>query len=323
MAKAKAKTQANQSLSLGDRGQSYLLCHAHALFSSLGRLMRSPFSSIMAVLVLAITIALAGSFYLLVNNASQLTDGLEASNQISLFLKNDVSDEAGKELARQIDADERVEYINVVTKTQAMQEFKAHSGFGEALNALDSNPLPTVIQILPKNILVDEVAIEALITDLQAYSQVDFVQMDMQWVKRLQSIMQLAERGVALLNILLGIAVVFITGNTIRLELQSRREEVLIAKLVGATNAFVQRPFIYTGLWLGFFAGVLAWLIITVMVMVMQGPLEKISLLYDSRFHIIFLGADESLLLLLIASSASALGAWIVLRFQLREIRPQ
>lgn len=319
----KAKIQSNHSASFKDRAQTYLLCHAHALFSSLGRMMRSPFSSIMAVLVLAITIALAGSFYLLVGNAKQLTAGLEASNQISVFLKTDIGDEIGRELAQKISAEQQVERIDVITKSQAMDEFKSHSGFGDALNALDNNPLPTVIQILPKNTLQDGAAIEALIAKLRAYPQVDFVQMDMQWVKRLQSIMQLAGRGVALLNALLGVAVIFITGNTIRLELQNRREEVLIAKLVGATNAFVQRPFIYTGLWLGFFAGLLAWLIITLMVVVLQGPLEKLSLLYDGNFHILYLGLSESLLLLLMASSASALGAWIVLRYQLREIRPQ
>lgn len=320
---SEAKIQSNHNAGLGDRFQTYLLCHAHALFSSLGRLMRSPFSSIMAVLVLAITITLAGSFYLLVSNAQQLTEGLESSNQISLFLKTDVDDAAGKKLAGQIGAKEQIESINVITKSQAMEEFKAASGFGEALNTLESNPLPAVIQIQPKNTLTDESALEALISELKVFSEVDFVQIDMQWVKRLQSIMQLAERGVTLLNVLLGFAVVFISGNTIRLELQNRREEVLIAKLVGATNAFVQRPFIYTGLWLGLFAGLLAWLLISLIVVVLQGPLEKLSLLYDGGFHILFLGLGESLLLLFMSSAAASLGAWIVLRYQLKEIRPQ
>lgn len=308
---------------LSDKAQAYLINHAQALFSSLGRLIRSPFTSLMTILVLAITVALAGSFYLLVNNARQLTGNLEASNQVSIFLKNSVSDAEGRKLAEKLGKNGSIEGVKVITKSQAMDEFKAYSGFGDALNALDSNPLPTVIQVLPKNTLKGDAELDKLIAEFQRYPQVDFVQMDMQWVKRLQSIMQLAGRGVALLNTLLAIAIIFITGNTIRLELQNRREEVLIAKLVGATHAFVQRPFVYTGLWLGFFAGVTAWLIITTMVLVLQAPLEKLSLLYDGGFHILYFNFTETLLLLFFSSFSGALGAWLVLYSQLRQIKPQ
>ena len=317
------KVTNHAAISKADKAQAYVISHAQAMFSSLGRLFRSPFTTSMTILVLAITISLAGSFYLLVKNARQLTGDLEASNQISLFLKNDVSDQEGQRLAKKIAENPQVEQVNLITKSQAMEEFKAYSGFGDALKALDSNPLPSVIQVLPKGTLSEGADLEQLIEELQRESQVDFVQMDMQWVKRLQSFMQLADRGVTLLNSLLAIAVIFITGNTIRLELQSRREEVLIAKLVGATHAFVQRPFIYTGLWLGFFAGVTAWLIITIMVLVLQGPLEKLSMLYDGNFHILFLNFSESLDLLIFASLSGALGAWIVLYSQLRQIKPQ
>ncbi len=316
--------KANQATTgFADKMQAYVHSHGQALFSSLGRLLRSPFTSIMTVLVLAITIALAASFYLLVNNARQLSGNLEASNQVSLFLKVNVSDEQGKKLAQQIAENSLIDQISVITKSQAMEEFKAYSGFGDALNALDSNPLPTVIQLLPKNTLEDDATLEKLMTEFQRYPQVDFVQMDMQWVKRLQSIMLVAGRAANLLNTLLAVAVIFITGNTIRLELQNRREEVLIAKLVGATHAFVRRPFIYTGLWLGFFAGVAAWLIITIIELVLQRPLEKLSLLYDGGFHLIYLSFGESILLLLFSSLLGASGAWIVLHSQLRQIKPQ
>ncbi len=308
---------------LVDKGHAYLLNHGHALFSSLGRLLRSPFTTLMTVLVLAITISLAGSFYLLVDNAQQLSGNLEASNQLSLFLKTNVSDSAGKKLAEKIAKNNQVEYVQVITKKQAMTEFKAYSGFGEALDALESNPLPTVIQVLPKNTLEDEGSIAKLLTELKQLPLVDFVQMDMQWVKRLQTIMQLTGRGVALLNSLLAVAVIFITGNTIRLELQNRREEVLIAKLVGATDSFVQRPFIYTGFWLGFFSGLCAWLIITIMMLVLQSPVEHLSALYNGAFNLQFLGFSETFLLLLISSLLGVLGAWIVLYYQLCQIKPQ
>ena len=321
---ANTKRQAQQTTaSLADKGHAYLLSHAHALFSSLGRLVRSPFTTLMTVLVLAITVSLSGSFYLLVSNAQQLTGNLESSNQLSLFLKTDVSDSAGKKLAEKIAKNSLVEHVKVITKSQAMAEFKIYSGFGDALNALDSNPLPTVIQVLPKNTLEDELSIKKLMVEFKQQPQIEFVQMDTQWIKRLQTIMQLAGRGVTLLNALLAIAVIFITGNTIRLELQNRREEVLIAKLVGATHSFVQRPFVYTGFWLGCFAGLLAWLIITIMMLVLQSPVEKLSMLYNGAFELLFLSFSETFLLIALSSSLGVLGAWIVLHYQLRQIKPQ
>ena len=194
---ANTKRQAQQTTaSLADKGHAYLLSHAHALFSSLGRLVRSPFTTLMTVLVLAITVSLSGSFYLLVSNAQQLTGNLESSNQLSLFLKTDVSDSAGKKLAEKIAKNSLVEHVKVITKSQAMAEFKTYSGFGDALNALDSNPLPTVIQVLPKNTLEDELSIKKLMLEFKQQPQIEFVQMDTQWIKRLQTIMQLAGRGV-------------------------------------------------------------------------------------------------------------------------------
>ncbi len=315
--------QQHPTTSLVDKGHAYLLNHAHAFFSSLGRLVRSPFTTLMTVLVLAITISLAGSFYLLVDNAQQLSGNLKASNQLSLFLKTNVSDSVGKKLAEKIAKNSQVEHVQVITKKQAMVEFKAYSGFGEALDALESNPLPTVIQILPKNTLKDDASIAKLLAEFKQLPQVDFVQMDMQWVKRLQTIMQLTGRGVTLLNLLLSMAVIFITGNTIRLELQNRREEVLIAKLVGATDSFVQRPFIYTGFWLGFFAGLFAWLILTIMMLVLESPVENLSALYNGAFNLQFLNFSETFVLLAISSFLGVLGAWIVLHYQLRQIKPQ
>lgn len=279
----------------------------------------------MTVTVLAITIALAGSFYLLVNNAGQLSEGLEATNQMSVFLKPSLADKTGRQLADKLADKPGVSWVKYISKTQSLEEFKTHSGFGEALNALEGNPLPAVIQLLPDNALSEsgEQTLKALTDEINAYPEVDFVQMDMQWVRRLQSILEFAGRAVTILNALLAVAVIFISGNTIRLELQNRREEVLVAKLVGATHAFVQRPFVYTGFWLGLAAGVVALLIIGSMVLVLRPPLESISILYHSRFELMYLNFREALLLLGLSACAGAFGAWVVLCQQLRQIKPQ
>lgn len=324
--KKNTRKQANKSQrkgSFSDKSQAYLHLHAHGLFSSLGRLVRTPFTSIMTVLVMAIAISLATGFHLLVINMQQLTGKMESTNQISLFLKSSVSEGMGKSIADKIRKNSQIEKVLLITKEQALDEFKTHSGFGDALQLLETNPLPIVIQVLPKNTLDDMQSVEHLMTDFAKLPQVDFTKMDLQWVKRLQSIMQIMERSVFLLAILLGLAVLLITGNTIRLELQNRRDEVLVAKLVGATHSFIQRPFLYTGFWLGFFSGFVAWIIVSLMMLILQSPIEKLSVLYDGAFKVLYLSFTDTITLLIIASFLGMIGAWIVLRYQLKLIKPE
>ncbi|OQW77953.1 MAG: hypothetical protein BVN35_04205 [Proteobacteria bacterium ST_bin11] len=302
--------------------QAYLLNHAHGLFSSLGRLSRTPFTSSMTVLVLAIAISLASSFYIVVANIQQLTGNLESSNQMSLFLHDNISDAAGQKLAEQIEQNGSVVEVEFISKKAALEEFKANSGFSDALNALERNPLPSVIQVVPKNALENNEDIEKLMADFKQFPQVDFVQVDMQWVARLQTIMLIASRGVMLVSLLLGFAVTFITGNTIRLELQNRQDEVYISKLVGATHSFIQRPFLYTGFWLGFISGFLGWLIMTITLLILETPVEKLSTLYNSSFDLLFLSFSDFILLLTISSLLAVLGSWAVLHYQLRQLKP-
>ena len=306
-----------------DKLNAYRELHAHALFSSLGRLVASPFTSIMTIAVLAIAISLASGFYILVVNLQQLTGNLETSNQISLFLRDDVSDAHANKLAAGIKQNTSVQDVKLITREQALVEFKTYSGFGAAINALEENPLPIVIQVLPKNTLEDRQGLEILLKSFQQYPEVDFAQIDLQWVERLQSIMSVARLFATLLNVMLGAAVLFIIGNTIRLELHNRRDEVVIAKLVGATNSFIQRPFLYTGFWIGFISGVSAWFIVTLLMLILRQPVEKLSGLYEDGFHLLFLSFTETLAVLSISSALGILGSWAVLVYQLQHTKPE
>jgi len=268
-----------------DKLNAYRDLHAHALFSSLGRLVASPFTSIMTIAVLAIAISLASGFYILVVNLQQLTGNLETSNQISLFLRDDVSDVHANKLAESIRQNENVQGVKLITREQALAEFRTYSGFGSAINALEKNPLPIVLEVLPKNTLEDKQGLENLLKNFQQSPEVDIAQMDLQWVERLQSIMAVARLFATLLNVMLAGGVLFIIGNTIRLELHNRRDEVVIAKLVGATNSFIQRPFLYTGFWIGLISGVSAWFIVTTLMLILRQPVEKLSGLYEGGFH--------------------------------------
>jgi cell division transport system permease protein len=304
-----------------DKLTAYRDLHAHILFSSLGRLVASPFTSIMTIAVLAIAISLASGFYILVVNLQQLTGNLEASNQISLFLREDVSDAHANKLANSIGQNEGVQEVKLITKEQALTEFKTYSGFGSAINALEKNPLPVVIEVLPKSTLDDKQKLTTLMESFEQSPEVDFAQMDLQWVERLQSIVALALLFANLLFVLLGGAVLFIIGNTIRLELHSRREEVVIAKLVGATNGFIQRPFLYSGFWIGFIAGVSAWFIVAIVMLILRGSVEKLSGLYEGSFHLVFLSFSETLVLIAVSSALGVLGSWAVLVCQLHRTR--
>lgn len=305
-----------------DKLYAYRDNHAHALFSSLGRLVATPFSFIMTIIVLSTSISLACGFYITFINVQQFTDNLENSNQISVFLNSDLSDKDAEELAKKIRQNPQVQEVNVITKEQALVEFKNYSGFGAAMDVLDKNPLPSVLQVLAKNSLDDKAAVEELYNNLQKFDQVETVQLDMQWVSRLQSIVTVVRYIVYLFSAMIALGVVFIIGNTIRLELQSRKEEVVIAKLVGATNAFIRRPFLYTGFWLGFISSVVAWFIAAISLLILKQPVEQLSGLYESDLHLVFLSLSETVTLLGIPSFLGVISSWTVLIFQLRQIRP-
>ncbi|MEQ1559149.1 MAG: permease-like cell division protein FtsX [Methyloglobulus sp.] len=297
--------------------------HAQALFSSLGGLFAKPFTSTMTIGVLAIAIALASGFYLVVVNLQQLTGGLEASNQISLFLRDEISETRAKQFADSIRKNTDVQEVNVISKQQAMQEFKNFSGFGDAIDSLEKNPLPIVIEVLPKDALVDKEKLTSLFENFKKATEVDFAQIDLEWVARLQAIVSSARLAAILLSTVLAMAVFFIAGNTIRLEIHNRREEVIIAKLVGATNRFIQRPFLYTGFWIGFLSGVAAWFIVTFMMLILRSSVENLSGLYASEFHLLFFSYFETLTLLATSTLLAVIGSWLVLHIQVKQLKPE
>ena len=306
-----------------DRLIAYRDQHAQSLFSSLGRLFSTPFTTTMTIGVLALAIALASGFYLVVVNLQQLTSGLEASNQISLFLREEISEAHANKFAEKIRKNPNVQNVKVITKKQAMAEFKGFSGFGDAIDVLEKNPLPIVLEVLPKDALVDKEALTKLFESFKKSTEVDFAQMDMAWVERLQSIVSTARLGAILLAIVLGLAVFFIAGNTIRLEIHNRRQEIIIAKLVGATNGFIQRPFLYTGFWIGFLSGVFGWFIVTFFMLILRQSVENLSGLYNGAFHLMFFSYAETFLLLAISTTLAVVGSWIVLHIQIRQLQPE
>jgi cell division transport system permease protein len=304
------------------RIQAYGINHLHVFFASLGRIWRAPFASLMTASVIGIALALPAGFYTLLQNLQQLSGGWDGAARISLYLKDKVEPDRAEQLAGQLGSDSRIDKVRVIDKEAALAEFKTLSGFGDALDALDSNPLPTVIVVTPVVDTENPQAVETLLEELAGKPDVELAQLDLQWVKRLYTIMNLVQRGLIIIAGMLGLAVVLVIGNTIRLDIQNRRSEIQVNKLIGATNGFIRRPFLYTGFWYGLLGGLTACVLVVTAFSTLQGPARRLAGLYDSGFTLLNLGFGNGTLLVAIAITLGYLGSWLAVGRHLRDIEP-
>jgi cell division transport system permease protein len=304
------------------RLRSYLTHHMQMLIASLGYLSRQPVSSLMTSAVIAIALALPAGLYIALENAARLSAGWDGTTQISLFLKTDTTLEQAEKLATKLRFHKQVDKVSIIDRDRGLEEFQQISGFGDALKFLDENPLPHVITVQP---IIDQQHPERVLGLVEALRQerrVELAQLDMQWVKRLYTLLDIAQRGVWIIGSLLALAVLLIVGNTIRLDIQNRREVIQVSKLIGASNAFIRRPFLYTGVWYGLFGGLLAWLLIAVALGIMSEPLERLAMLYHSNYQISSLMAGDVTALILISCLLGLGGSWIAVGRHLHEIEP-
>lgn len=301
---------------------SYMVHHLRVFIATLGYLTRHPLPSIMTTAVIAIALALPTGLYLGLNNVSGLSAGWDGSTQISLFLHTGVSQKKAEAFASKLKLHNEIDQVDVISKQQGLEQFRHLSGFGDALKFLDENPLPVVLVIQP---IVDPQRpdkINHLVKQLQNEKLVELAQLDMQWVKRLYALLEIAYRGIWVVGSLLGLAVLLIIGNTIRLDIQNRRAEIEVAKLIGASNAFIRRPFLYTGLWYGISGGLLAWILTTLSLNLLEEPVRKLALLYHSSFQLSGLNLDNILVLIGISCALGLLGSWLAVGRHLSEIEP-
>lgn len=296
--------------------------HLQALFNTLGRLARAPLSSLMTIAVLGIALALPASLYVVLQNVQTLSQGWDNAAQISLFMRKDLDDAAFRRVADEIAALPQVAEVSRVSSSEALDEFQRLSGFGNVLDALQENPLPPLIIVRPRVEHAAPAQVEALLHDLRGRDGVDLAQLDMEWVERLYAIMEIGKRGVLVLAALLALAVLLIIGNTIRLAIQNRREEIVVQKLIGATDGFIRRPFLYSGLLYGLFGAVFAWIMVTGSLWLLDGPVQRLSVLYNSPFEIDLIGLEASAGLLAAGVLLGLAGAWLAVGRHLREIEP-
>lgn len=303
--------------------KNYFLRHAQVFFYSLGQLTRTPVATILTMAVIGITLALPAGLYVAIDNLQRLAKGWEDNGQISLFLKQDVSTAAADKLGNKIRRLPGVAWVDYVSREAALAEFKRLSGFGDALNTLDRNPLPAVLVVHPSTAYANPEALQTLFKELRRYSEVDIAQLDLEWVRRLHAMLDLARQSVFILAGGLALAVLLIIGNTIRLAVLNRRDEIEITKLIGGTNAFIRRPFLYAGTLQGLLGAIFAWLLIGLALLFLSAPIQNLAKLYGSRFEAENLSFLATLSLIGIGGFLGWLGSRLAVGRHLRAIEPR
>jgi len=325
MKKSATKTRdqgaSQQKTRSNDRFKSYLDNHKRVARESWLRLLRNPISNLMTWLVIGIALSLPGGLYIALGNLESISEHWDGDARISLFAQQSIAEEDLRKLIKKLQLRSDVASVSYISPTEALNNFQRQSGFGNVLENLTNNPLPAVLVISPQ--IQRGEAVEALFNELKAMPQIDQAILDLEWVQRLHKIMKLGQRFTITLAFLLSVGVLLVIGNTIRLAIENRRDEIIIVKLVGGTNAFVRRPFLYTGLWYGFGGGVMAWLIIMFALQALSKPVAELAGLYQSQFQLQGLGIADSLLLWFASSLLGLTGAWLAASHHIAKIEPR
>lgn len=296
--------------------------HVQQAVGSLGDLWRTPFTSLMTIFVLGVSLALPATLHLFVKNAQQVSEQWDSASQITLFLKLSVNDKAAQNLVKRISLYAEVDKVHYISAKQALKEFKILSGFGQSLEYLDKNPLPATILVTPTQRASQAQAAKELLAKLAQEREVEQGKLDLEWLTRLEAIAQLIKDIVLGVALLLCLSVVLIVGNTIRLAILNQKEAIAIMKLVGATDSFIQRPFLYSGMWYGIFGGILSWFATTLLAYYLTGAISKLTNLYESSFELQGLAVNEVLTLIAFAVLFGLVGSYISVRKHIRSIEP-
>ncbi len=300
----------------------WLTRHASNSIASLGRLVRHPFSSFMIILVIAVTLALPAAINLLVKNARQISVSWDNALDFSVFLKQELTESEAEGLGRLIGQRADVESVVFISASEAMVDFKEQSGFGAALDQLPDNPLPHTLIVRPSagNTSASMVLLQE---ELQNLPETEHVQVDTEWVQRFHAILDIVRQAIAIGAALLGIAIIVIIGNTIRLDIENRREEIEVTKLIGASNAFVRRPFLWTGFWYGLFGGLMALALVYYGLFLLEEPVARLAGLYQSNIAIASMNLAEAGVIIGIGVFLGLFGSWFTAARHMRRIEPR
>jgi cell division transport system permease protein len=297
-----------------------LALHLGLLRSVLRRMFASKLGGLLNVLVIGIALSLPAGMYVLLQNAQGLVAQLSGAPQISLFLALDVQERDIAELHRRLEANEAIDGVEFVARDRALEQLKRSSGLADVIGSLERNPLPDAFIVSPGQ--ATPAALDALRGELAKLPGVEQAQLDSAWAYKLEALLGFGRIGVLILASLLSLALVAVTFNTIRLQILTQRDEIEVSRLIGATDGFIRRPFLYFGALQGLFGGLTAWAIVAASLALLNGTLAELSRLYAAHFALQPLSPGDSLSLLLFSLYLGWLGAWLSVARHLSQIGP-
>ena len=296
--------------------------HGRTASASLSRLVHQPFASLMIILVIAVTLAIPAALNLAIKNFTAISSGWDDALDFSVFLDTGISESEAEALTRLISQRADVDDVRLITADDALAEFKEQSGFGSALDHLPDNPLPHALVVRPSPANTPQ-SMTLLREELDSLPETELVQVDTEWVQRFHAILEIVQQAVMIGAGLLGAAIVVIIGNTIRLDIENRRDEIEVTKLIGASNAFVRRPFLWTGFWYGLFGGLVALGLVYYGLFLLEGPVARLAGLYQANIAIASMGAAEAAGIVGIGVSLGLFGSWFTAARHMRRIEPR
>jgi cell division transport system permease protein len=302
--------------------RAYFARHAQVLIGSLGRITQQPFAALLTMAVIAVALALPLFLNLFLLNARDATANWNDAYNLSVYLDKKAGAGRAPAIAKQLQKRSDIAAVRIITADQALAEFRQTSGFGSALDALADNPLPDTLIVTPTLTRSTPQGTDALKAAIAAMPDVQTVQLDTEWVKRLYAMLDLLRTVLYLTCGLLGLGVVLIVSNTIRLDILNRRGEIEVMKLVGASDGFARRPFLYSGIWYGFGGGVLALVLVAIASWVLARPVDQLASLYGSAFRLEGLGATLSAGVIGVSVALAWVGSWLAATRHIRAIEP-
>ena len=276
----------------------------------------------MIILVIAVTLALPAAMNLVIKNFAAISGSWDDALDFSVFLDTGLTVSEAEGIARLIGQRADVADVQLITADAALVEFKQQSGFGDALDHLSQNPLPHTLVVRPSPANTAQSMI-LLREELTSLPETDIVQVDTEWVQRFHAILEIMQRAILIGAGLLGLAIIVVIGNTIRLEIQNRRDEIEVTKLIGASNAFVRRPFLWSGFWFGLFGSLLALGLVQYGLYLLQPTVARLAGLYQSGLTVLTLDLRDSLSIIGIGVVLGLVGSWFAAARHMRAIEPK
>ncbi|TDI78492.1 MAG: FtsX-like permease family protein [Betaproteobacteria bacterium] len=300
---------------------TWLSLHWHAFFLALRRLASTPYASLLNIIVIGVAFSLPTGVYILLENLQTFSGQTSGEPQLSLFLELDTDKATIAKIESRLKQHPQVANFQFISKDSALKQLKQGSGLTDVVDSLTQNPLPDAFIINAKSAAPE--VLEQLRAEIQKWPKAEHVQLDSAWTKRLEALLKLGQLAVLILTALLSFALVVVTFNTIRLQILTKRDEIEVSKLIGATSGFIRRPFLYFGAIQGVAGGVIAWLIIAIVIHLINSELTNLVQLYAIDLHLYHLSFEDSISLLLFSSWLGWIGAWLSVASHLWQIEPK